>query len=190
MRSPVIQTLQICWVAMFVIWAVTRLGTRRTAVSQADSRARAAVLVVWIAWFLLFNDRVHKGVLGLRFVPEGSAAEYIGAALGILGLLFAIWARFTIGRNWSAMATVTQDHELIRRGPYGIVRHPIYSGLMLATLGTAIAYGEVAGLLSVVLIVIAWGYKARLEESLMREQFGAQYDEYQHHVKGLIPFVW
>ena len=83
-----------------------------------------------------------------------------------------------------------EDHQLIRCGPYGIVRHPIYSGFMLATLGTAIAFGEWSGLLAFVLIVTAWGYKARLEENVMAEQFGTEYERYRQRVKGLIPFIW
>ena len=78
----------------------------------------------------------------------------------------------------------------MRTGPYAIVRHPIYSGFMLATLGTAITLGQVGGLVSLALIVISWGYKARLEESFMIEQFGAEYEEYRRHVHGLIPGIW
>jgi len=81
-------------------------------------------------------------------------------------------------RNWGGMITVQQDHKLIQRGPYAIVRHPIYSGFMLATLGTAIILGEIGGLVSVALIVISWGYKAHLEESFMIEQFGVEYEKY------------
>lgn len=70
------------------------------------------------------------------------------------------------------------------------MRHPIYAGFMLATLGTAIVFGEVGGLVSTALVVICWGYKAHLEESFMVEQFGAEYEDYRHHVKALIPGVW
>ena len=88
------------------------------------------------------------------------------------------------------MITVQENHKLIRQGPYAIVRHPIYSGFMLATLGTALILGEIGGLISVALIVIAWGYKAHLEESFMTEQFGSEYEDYRHNVKGLIPGIW
>ena len=70
------------------------------------------------------------------------------------------------------------------------MRHPIYSGFMLATLGTALILGEIGGLISVALIVIAWGYKAHLEEAFMIEQFGNEYEDYRHTVKGLIPGIW
>jgi protein-S-isoprenylcysteine O-methyltransferase Ste14 len=78
----------------------------------------------------------------------------------------------------------------MRRGPYGIVRHPIYSGFMLATLGTAMVQGEVWRLSSVALIVIAWGYKARMEEKFLIERFGDQYEQYRRDVKALVPAVW
>ncbi len=115
---------------------------------------------------------------------------YTGFAITVAGLAFAVWARFYIGRNWDGLVALKEDHQLVRGGPYAIVRHPIYSGFMLATLGTAIADGEVAGLVSTAMIVIAWGYKARVEEAFMIEQFGAEYLQYRRDVKGLIPLVW
>jgi protein-S-isoprenylcysteine O-methyltransferase Ste14 len=107
-----------------------------------------------------------------------------------VGLIFAVMARLYIGTNWSPLIQVKEGHELIQTGPYAVVRHPIYTGLMLATLGTAITYGELSGFLGFVMIVAAWGYKSRLEESAMAEQFGTKYETYRAHVKGLVPFVW
>jgi protein-S-isoprenylcysteine O-methyltransferase Ste14 len=74
----------------------------------------------------------------------------------IPGLAFSVWARISLGRNFSGMVTVTEDHQLKRTGAYGIVHHPIYSGFTLATLRTAIAFGAVRGLVSFALIVLAW----------------------------------
>jgi protein-S-isoprenylcysteine O-methyltransferase Ste14 len=144
-----------------------------------------------LAWQILFTDDMRPGVLAVRFLPPMNLTiAYVGLAITILGLGFAVWARFVIGRNWGGLITVQQDHKLMRKGPYGIVRHPIYSGFMLATLGTAILLGQIGGLVSVALIVISWGYKARLEETLMVEQFGAEYEDYRRHVNALIPGVW
>ena len=80
-----------------------------------------------------------------------------------------------------------RDHQLIRTGPYAMVRHPIYSGFMLAALGTAFVYGQLHELLAFVLILIAWTYKSRLEEAFLMEQFGAEYDQYRKQVKGCDP---
>ena len=181
---------ELMWLAIFVLWAILGFTSKQTVGSRSDARARISVWVVMVAWFLLLDDRLDVGVLGQHFLARGPVSDDVGLALTVLGLAFTVWARFTIGRNWGAMITVQQDHQLTQRGPYAIVRHPIYSGFMLATLGTAIIRGQIGGLVSVALIVIAWGYKARLEESFMAEQFGPQYEEYRHRVKGLIPGIW
>jgi protein-S-isoprenylcysteine O-methyltransferase Ste14 len=93
-------------------------------------------------------------------------------------------------KHWSPLIHVKHDHELMQTGPYRVVRHPIYAGLMLATLGTAIAYGLLSALIGFFLVVVAWGYKARLEESVMLEQFGRHYEQYRQNVKKLIPWIW
>ena len=178
------------WLAVFILWAILRLTTKKTVGSHSDARAQVSVWFVWLAWLILFNRNLRPGVLGERFFPVSPAINAIGMALTIVGLGFAVWARFAIGRNWGAMITVQEDHKLIQQGPYAIVRHPIYSGFMLATLGTALILGEFGGLISVVLIVLAWGYKAHMEESFMIEQFGTEYEDYRHRVKGLIPGIW
>ncbi len=95
-----------------------------------------------------------------------------------------------MGRNWSGTVTVKQDHKLIRTGPYAVARHPIYAGLGLAILGTAIAIGEVRGLAATVAALIGMALKSRLEEEFMTEQFGAEYVQYKKDVKAMIPFIW
>jgi protein-S-isoprenylcysteine O-methyltransferase Ste14 len=85
--------------------------------------------------------------------------------------------------------TIKQNHQLIRQGPYAIVRHPIYSGFLLGMLGTALALGEWRGLAGLALAFIGWGTKSRMEENFMAGQFGSAYIEYQREVKALIPFV-
>ena len=178
------------WLAIFVIWAISGLSTKRTVGSASDARARISLGGALLGWFILFNRVLRPGVLGERFVPIGPGVVYTGTVLTAVGLGFALWARFTIGRNWGRLITVQADHQLIRKGPYSIVRHPIYSGFMLATFGTALAIGEVGGLVATALVVISWGYKSTLEEGYMIEHFGAEYEQYRQQVKGLIPGIW
>jgi len=98
-----------------------------------------------------------------------------------------VWARVFLGANWSATVTIKQDHEIIRSGPYALVRHPIYSGLLLGMLGTAIAIGEMRGLVG--LVFLGWWLKLQTEEQFLVEQFGTQYLKYRQETKALIPFV-
>ena len=108
----------------------------------------------------------------------------------ITGVAFAIWARVTLGRNWSGMVTVKQDHELIRRGPYALVRHPIYTGIAFAAAGTVIFYGEIIGLLFMVAMLSVMLHKMIIEERFMTEQFGSAYTDYKNRTKAFVPFAW
>jgi protein-S-isoprenylcysteine O-methyltransferase Ste14 len=148
------------------------------------------VLVLGVAFDLIFSELFRRGFLSWRFVAKVDGIGWMGFAITAAGIAFAIWARLSIGRNWSGTVTVKQDHELVRSGPYSLVRHPIYSGLSLALLGTALGVGEVRCLLAFVLCLFEFKRKSLLEERFMIEQFGAQYVQYRREVKGLIPFVW
>lgn len=178
------------WVAVFLLWAIAGRTSKQTVSAQEHWKGRAAACVVLFGWFLLFNRTWTLGPLSTRLIPETPATRYLGLASTLLGLAFAVCARFSIGRNWSAFVTLQADHRVVRTGPYAIVRHPIYSGFMLASLGTAIVLGVEAGLVGTALVIGAWGYKSRLEEAFLIEHFGGEYEEYRRRVKGLIPFVW
>jgi protein-S-isoprenylcysteine O-methyltransferase Ste14 len=108
----------------------------------------------------------------------------------VAGLLFAIWAREHLGRNWSRSVTIKQAHELITTGPYGVVRHPIYTGILAGFLGTAIALSQVRGLVAFVFIFVILCVKLRMEEQWMRSQFGETYATYAHRTAVLVPYVF
>jgi protein-S-isoprenylcysteine O-methyltransferase Ste14 len=114
----------------------------------------------------------------------------LGALLTAAGLAFATWARRHIGRNWSATVTLKAGHELVTSGPYALVRHPIYTGLLLALSGSALAGDRWSGLLATLIALVSLWRKLRLEERWMRERFGAQYDAYARQVKALVPFIF
>ena len=103
------------------------------------------------------------------------------------GLSFCVWARRVLGRNWSGIVTVKEGHELVREGPYRMVRHPIYTGLVLAFAGMALVDAQWRGVLAVAIGVGAFWRKLRLEERWMTEIFGQRYVEYREHTKALIP---
>jgi protein-S-isoprenylcysteine O-methyltransferase Ste14 len=144
--------------------------------------------LMFAAW-LLVQPPIHWPVLPVRLVPYGEAAYAVGVAMVAAGLAFSVWARVHIGRNWSATVTVKQDHELVQSGPYRLVRHPIYTGLLLALLGTAVARGDVQGFVAVAVAVAAIWRKLRLEERWMQDTFGDTYARYRAHVAALIPWL-
>jgi protein-S-isoprenylcysteine O-methyltransferase Ste14 len=134
-----------------------------------------------IGFFPLLARSRLPAVLAPRFV--------IGLALTILGLGFAVWARVHLGRFWSGMVTLKKDHELIRSGPYAFVRHPIYTGLLTAAAGTALARGTLAALMALGLVGVACWLKIRAEEKLLTNHFGDAYRDYRRQVAALIPFM-
>jgi protein-S-isoprenylcysteine O-methyltransferase Ste14 len=124
----------------------------------------------------------------VHVLPQGPFLPAVGAILVVAGLGFATWARRHLGGNWSGVVTLKDDHSLIQTGPYRYVRHPIYTGLLLAFLGTAVAIGEWRGFLAVALALLGFWRKIHVEELAMRETF-AEYERYRQTTAALIPFV-
>jgi protein-S-isoprenylcysteine O-methyltransferase len=178
------------WISALIVWVVGALTTKRAARVQSPGSRLMQALFFILAFLLLFQDAFPLGPLAWRFVPRSSAASYTGLVLTVVGVAFAIWARFYLGRNWSGTVTIKQDHKLIRTGPYALVRHPIYTGLELAVLGTAVAMGEIRGLAAAGVALIGIRLKFGLEEKFMTDRFGAEYVQYKKNVKTMIPFVW
>jgi protein-S-isoprenylcysteine O-methyltransferase Ste14 len=126
----------------------------------------------------------------MRFLPSSVVWFWIGFVLVASGLGFAVAARVWLGGNWSGVVTLKQDHELIRSGPYRWVRHPIYTGLLVALLGSIIALGEVRGVIALALFTFALLRKLALEERLLAEEFGPTYSRYRREVPRLLPMPW
>ena len=184
------QIINVLWSIIAILWLAGGFINKPTARTQTPSSRWFQIAALILAFTLMFKQRMSIGILAHRFVPGSPLVTNTGLLLTCAGILFAAWARITLGRNWSASVTVKQDHALIRRGPYSIVRHPIYSGLLLAMLGTALVIGQVRCLLATAILFVAWSIKLRIEETFMLQQFGPEYAQYQREVKGLIPLVF
>ena len=179
---------QAMWLVFIIVWMLAAIASKRTVRRQTlSSRILQGVIV--ILGFLLLLQPWRFQALDIRFVPAAPATTVCGLTLTAAGIGIAFWARFALGRNWSGTVTVKQDHQLIRNGPYRIVRHPIYSGFLLAMAGTAIGYGMMTCLLGLALTFVGLWTKWKTEEKFMVEQFGAQYLQYRREVKAVIPGV-
>ena len=190
MHNLLIRTISGAWLGVGLVWLIGSLNTKPALQVQSVVSRAVHVLPVILAFVLLFADWPTSGPLAFRIVPATIFWASIGTVLALAGIVFAIVARFVIGRNWSSAVTVKQDHEMVQSGPYRIVRHPIYSGFLLAILGTAIAFGEVRDFLAFVLALTGWKIKSLGEERFMLNRFGTKYSEYSRRVKGLVPCVW
>jgi protein-S-isoprenylcysteine O-methyltransferase Ste14 len=178
------------WVVFLVVWGLAALRTNPTVRRQTFAQRLGQGLPMVFCALLLLEKQLAIGPLGWRFAPNTAAVGWTGATITTAGVVIAIAARFFLGRNWSGWVTVKKGHQLIRGGPYAVVRHPIYSGILLGFLGFAIAVGQVRGLVAVVCATLSFRVKSLQEERFMEEEFGDDYREYRKHVKALIPFVW
>ncbi|HKV25236.1 MAG TPA: isoprenylcysteine carboxylmethyltransferase family protein [Candidatus Acidoferrum sp.] len=180
----------VVWIAFLVYWQIKAANTKTTQRLEpvASRIIRALIFVLVIG--LLALPRIPLPWLYRQLWPSGLLPFWIGAAVTVLGLLFAVWARHHLGRNWSRSVTIKQDHELITTGPYSLVRHPIYTGILGAFVGTAIAISQVRGIIVVLLVFFAFWAKLRMEEAWMRSQFGETYSTYSHRTAALVPFLF
>ena len=176
----------LAWTVFWLYWIASSL---RTKASQRREPIGIFLLRVGLLVVALNLWIAGGPLLSARFVPPSAGSALGGLALVLAGLLFAVWARAHLGSNWSGTVTLKEGHELVRSGPYAMVRHPIYTGLLAALLGSAVMKGEVRSLIALALIAVALLVKLRLEERWMVERFGEDYRRYQREVKGLIPFV-
>lgn len=179
----------VLWLGWVAYWLAAARNVKATARREPRMSRLLHIVPLALAAVLLFPSRSPIAVLGERFLPVGAWPFWTGALLTLAGLLLTVWARVHIGANWSGTVTVKQDHELITSGPYRFVRHPIYSGLLLAFVGSALARAEWRGVVAVALASWALWRKLRIEERWMREQFGSAYEEYAGRVAALVPFV-
>jgi protein-S-isoprenylcysteine O-methyltransferase Ste14 len=179
----------VLWIAFLLYWQVKAFGTKATQRMEPAASRVLRVLIFLVAIILLSTTRIPFRWLYLQPWPTGFWIFWLGAAVMVAGLLFAIWAREHLGRNWSRSVTIKEDHELIRTGPYAVVRHPIYTGILAGFLGTAIALSEVRGYIAFALIFLALWLKLRMEENWMRAQFGERYATYSQRTAALVPYL-
>ncbi len=185
-----INGMQICgyiWLAFYTLWILAALRTKR-AVERADWRSRLYYYVpIVLGYYLMFGFRFDVGWLQHRLIPRTQAMAIAAIVVTLAGMAFAAWARAYLGSNWSSVPTIKEQHQLIRGGPYRLVRHPIYSGILLALMGTFLANGKIRGALAVVLLWIGWQLKSRVEEQFMVRTFGAEYEDYRRTTGALFP---
>jgi protein-S-isoprenylcysteine O-methyltransferase Ste14 len=175
------------WIVFVAYWAVSALKTRRTERTESFISRYGILFLEIVGFALLFMDETEIGILGHRVIPRTYPLAVTGVALTWAGIALALWARWHLGQYWSARITIKEDHKLIRTGPYARLRHPIYSGLDLAAIGSALAIDRWRCVVGVCLIVLGYWVKARKEETMLTAQFGADFEEHCRHTGFLFP---
>lgn len=179
----------VLWIAFLAYWEIKARSTKATARLEPAWSRIVRVLGFLIVIVLFAWPHIPVSWLYRQFVPQGVWTFWLGATITAAGLLFAVWAREHLGRNWSRSVTIKQDHQLIVTGPYAVVRHPIYTGILTGFLGMTLAVAEIRGIIAFVLVSLVLWSKLRMEEQWMRTQFGAPYEAYSRRTAAVVPFV-
>jgi protein-S-isoprenylcysteine O-methyltransferase Ste14 len=168
------------WAAFWLYWLIVAATAKA---GERNPRSRPVAGLIIVVFVLLRLVRGHDTLM-----VDSLAVQIVGLVLFVAGLALAVWARIYLGRNWGMPMTKKDEPELVTSGPYRFVRHPIYSGILLAILGSALAT-TLYWLIALVALGIYFVYSARVEERLMTTSFPSVYPGYKAHTKMLIPFV-
>jgi protein-S-isoprenylcysteine O-methyltransferase Ste14 len=182
----VVVTWGIFWAYWFVSGLLTSSRVKR---GQSSTSTWLEWVLLTLGFWTLFSSPAIFGISSARFLPDSIAVNLIGIVILISGLIFTIQARIQLGQNWSGRVTIKVDHQLIQSGPYKIVRHPIYTGILFGFIGSVIVIGKLGSLLGFVPILADLIVKISKEEKFLLEEFGSNYIQYKKTVKALIPFI-
>ncbi len=177
------------WMAFVAYWLISALNTKPTEKREAFAARYGIMLLEVIGFVLLFRHSADISFLGQRVIPRSFAIGITAVALTWAGIALAIWARWHLGQYWSGRITIKEDHKLIRTGPYARLRHPIYSGLDLAAIGSALAIGRWRCVVGVCVIIAGFWIKAKREEAMLGRQFGSDFEEHRRQTGFLLPHL-
>lgn len=186
------------WFALLVVWLPGYFSGKRTVRRPNKVRRSIAYVFLVIGYFFLFSysgfsssaPQHSLAILHIQITPQISAFGIIGLVIDVFGIAFAIWARIVLGSNWSNAIALKDNHQLVQKGPYAIVRHPIYTGMLFATFGTALTIGKLTDFIGVLFIIAAILIRIQDEDALMAKEFPESHPNYKQRTKKLIPFVW
>lgn len=177
----------VCWGVGIAFWIVSAFSVKRTK-EQPPLPHRLFYFVLTVAAALLLSASARNTHWNRTIIPQTAVLGVSGDVVLFAGLLIAVWARGTLGGNWSGRVVLKEDHELIQRGPYRVVRHPIYSGLLLMILGTAIVIGQVGGFVVLAFCFCGLWVKLKREEALLTKHF-PEYPAYKRRTAALVPYL-
>ncbi|MDQ3118894.1 MAG: isoprenylcysteine carboxylmethyltransferase family protein [Verrucomicrobiota bacterium] len=186
---PLSLKLGLVYLISEILLTVTRRSCSRTGTKQDRSTLRMLWLVIVLS--------IAAGVCLAQYFPAAAALAhgreiaFIGVALFVAGLFLRWWAIITLGRFFTVDVSIEKDHEVVERGPFRLVRHPSYSGVLLAFVGFALTLGNwMAGLVVLLPIALAFNYRMKVEEEALSDALGSRYTDYMKRTKRLVPLVY
>jgi protein-S-isoprenylcysteine O-methyltransferase Ste14 len=189
-QAAALLLILLAWIAWAGLWVILSRGVKPAVRHETTTSRLLHIVPLLIGALLLGGSPYFPPFLNAHPLPRAAWMAPTGAALVAAGMAFTIWARLTLGGNWSGTVTLKHSHELIRTGPYALARHPIYTGLLTALAGTALAIDAWRAVAAFVIIALSFLRKMRTEESFMQSEFGATYTTYRATVPALVPRPW
>jgi len=192
------RVIRMLWAAFGIYWLVAAKVQQHSQSSTDSAGAEVKIsdapririvhhAMLAITFIFLFVEQTGVGVLGERLLPRSEWVLISGLVITTAGLGLAVWARVHLAENWSARVRIRRGHELIRTGPYAHLRHPIYSGVLLGVVGSAIGLGQWRGVISVLVVLISYLVKGRREDLVLEREFGEAWREHRRHAGFLLP---
>lgn len=179
-----------CWVLFCSYWLLLRNRTKENVQVRTIKQRLMGVLGHVLIFTLMYLPLFVSGGFAGRILPASYPLQFTGAILCAAGVGIAIWSRLLLGNNWSGGVTAKKDHELVIKGPYRFVRHPIYTGYIMAMAGTCLVTGGLAAIVFTALYAMGLCVKINQEEVMLSNLFPGTYSTYQQHTRKLIPFIW
>jgi len=176
------------WIIFSVYWAIAGRNSAPTRTSESRASKWFHQIVLNLALLLLFVPA--PGLTGWFLPQRFGFLVIVGAIVQVAFMFLALWARRHLGRNWSGEVRIGVDHELVRTGPYRLLRHPIYTAMLGMFLGTAISSSQYHALLGLAILIFAYIRKSRMEEQILEQTFGAEYVAYRQETWGLVPLLF
>lgn len=187
MKMELLDLLRYIWSVFGIYWIAAGVKGKSAQTHEAHWYRFLRLSILALVFLLLFWGRTAAGFLGAQFLPDLPVIAYVGFASTLVGLSVALWARIHLGQYWSDKVVLKVDHQLIRTGPYAYMRHPIYSGVLLGVLGTAMVLGQWRGLLAFVILLINYSIKAKKEEQILSGRFSNEFREHESRAGFLFP---
>ncbi len=175
------------WLALVLFWMVSAFKVKRMKYVAPISIRIAQLIFLVPGITLLFAPRFRIGPLHVQMLPRVFGLGILGSVVTVLGVVFAMWARYCIGTNWSSAIAIRENHELIQSGPYRWIRHPIYTGIITAAWGTALVVGQLGAFIGVILITMGFAFKSRQEEVNLYATFGELWTQHRRRTGMFLP---
>jgi protein-S-isoprenylcysteine O-methyltransferase Ste14 len=175
------------WMVLGAVWLAMRFTMKRAKKIENPFEMAQHTVPAFLGFWLIFEKTWKWAPLQQHVLPDVRSIWIFGLVMTVAGVAIAIWARFSLGGNWSGVVTLKDDHQLVGSGPYRWIRHPIYTGILVAAVGTAMVHGHLRAWIGFAVLLLTFYFKARREEKFLRQEFGSGFEEHARRTGMFLP---